>query len=103
MDQIARKILEIEELAKKMEGQSKQLKKQADQAIEENLNQMKQAYIDRTRRRIEIIRETEEQSAAEEIARVTRFNEENKARFDALYAKHKDEWITRIYTSVIGR
>ena len=102
MDQIDKKILEIENLAKEMDGQSKQLKAQADESVEASLQQMKADYIARTRRRIEIIEQTENSSAAEEIARITRYNVENKQRFEARYAAHKDEWVTRIYQNVIG-
>jgi len=99
---IIKKIIEIDKTAQKMTNDALALKEQIKSSIEQDKKDLRDKYIQRARRRIEVTAQTEEkflQDALDEI----------KARYDGISTKLKEQyelnherWAEEIYKRVIG-
>lgn len=102
MQDIIKKIIEIDKTAQKMTSDALALKEQAMSSIEQDKKDLRDKYIQRARRRIEVTAQTEEKFLQEAL-------DEIKARYDGISAKlnekyelNHERWAEEIYQRVIG-
>lgn len=102
MQDIIKKIIEIDKTAQKMTSDALALKSEAESSIEQDKNALREKYIQRAKRRIDVTAQTEEKFLEEAL-------DEIKQRYDGISAKlnenfnlnHK-RWAEEIYERVIG-
>ncbi|CDZ24457.1 hypothetical protein CCDG5_1343 [[Clostridium] cellulosi] len=102
MQDIIKKIIEIDKTAQKMTNDALALKEQIKSSIEQDKKDLRDKYIQRARRRIEVTAQTEEKFLQEAL-------DEIKARYDGISTKLKEQyelnherWAEEIYKRVIG-
>lgn len=102
MQDIIKKIIEIDKTAQKMTSDALALKEEAQLSIEQDKKELREKYIQRAKRRIDVTAQTEEKFLEEAL-------DEIKQRYDGVAAKlnesfelnHK-RWAEEIYQRVIG-
>ena len=99
---LVNRIVEAEHTAKALvhEAEEKQARLQSD--LEAEIAAMRAGYFARADRRLELVRQTEEEGAREEIQRL---DEKLHAALDAVesaYAKNKDRWVDTLLAMIVG-
>jgi len=99
---IIKKIIEIDHMAQKMTDDALALKGEAESSIEQNKKELREKYIQRAKKRIDVTAETEKKFLDEAL-------EEIKTKYDGValvlnedYDKNHARWAREIYKRVIG-
>ena len=102
MQDIIKKIIEIDHMAQKMTDDALALRAEAESSIEQDKKALREKYIQRAKRRIDVTAGTEEKFLDEAL-------EEIKNRYSGVatllhdnYEKNHEQWAKEIYKRVIG-
>ena len=101
MDDILRRIIEIEDRAQKMVEDTKRENADFDKNIEQIVEKLKIETENKIARKIEYIEETEIKHLQESIEEARETCEHNTERLDKIYSENKDKWIQDAYDGII--
>lgn len=102
MQDIIKKIIEIDRMAQKMTDDALALKAEAEASVEEDKKKLREKYIERARRRIQITVETENGFLKETLEDISKKYDAMSVKLGGLYETGKDKWVDEIYNRVIG-
>lgn len=102
MQDIIKKIIEIDRMAQKMTDETNTLRDEAERAIEADKKKLRESYIERARHRISVIGETEEGFLKQALEDIQKHYDTVAEKLDAVYGEKKQGWVDEIYNRVIG-
>ena len=102
MQDIIKKIIEIDHMAQKMTDDALALKTQAESSIEHDKKALREEYIQRARKRIDVTAQTEEKFLEEALADIKTRYSGVTAVLNENYEKNHTQWAQEIYKRVIG-
>lgn len=102
MQDIIKKIIEIDRMAQKMTDESNALRDEAERAIESDKKKLRESYIERARHRISVIGETEEGFLKQGLDDIQKHYADVAEKLNEVYAAKRQGWVDEIYTKVIG-
>lgn len=103
MEDMIKRIVDMDKKAREITEMAEREKAESEKEIREKATQLREDYLARARRRIQINRETEQQIAQQEWEKAKSHYAEQCNRMNALYAEQGDEWVRTIVDAVIGR
>jgi len=96
MQEMIKKILEIDERARKLTDEADALKRKAEMSIEDQKHQLKKEYLDRARKKIESLRETETEFADKEHDRIREEQKKVLQSLSGMFSQNADKWVEEI-------
>lgn len=102
MQDIIKKIIEIDRNAQKMTEEALALKSEAESAIEKDKSALREQYIARAKKRIEITARTEESFLEEALDDINKKYSSAAAQLKSKYDNNHSQWAEEIYKRVIG-
>ncbi|BDF71809.1 hypothetical protein CE91St41_09630 [Oscillospiraceae bacterium] len=99
---LVNKIISAEHSAKEIAREAKERETTLDADLEREAARMREAYLDRARRRVEQVRATETQAAQESIAALDAKFALAMDAVEAAYAKNRDAWVEAIFQRIAG-
>ena len=103
MQDIIKKIIEIDHMAQKMSDESISLKKEAEIAVKSDAKVLREKYIQKARNRIRVNAETEGKFLAHTLDEIQSKTDETELKLKDIYSHNKDKWADEIYNRVLGR
>lgn len=103
MQDIIKKIIEIDRMAQKMSDESINLKKEAEIAVKNDTKMLREKYIENARKRIQVNTETEEKFLQETLDDIGAKSGVTETKIRDIFAQNKDKWVDEIYNRVLGR
>ena len=102
MQDIIQKIIEIDRKAQKMTEEALALKSEAEASIESDKKALRDKYIVKARRRIEMNTQTEAQFLAESLKVIDEKYGEISKELEETYEREHDKWVDELFNKVIG-
>lgn len=102
MQDMLKKIIQMDEQARKLSEQSKQHKIDSEQEIEALRRSIYEDYIARAKERIELNISVDKQLSDERLKQYANMTEQKKSDMQQLYREHKDEWVDSIVSNVLS-
>lgn len=96
------KIIAAEHSAKEIAREAKARETTLDADLEREAAGMREAYMDRARRRVEQVRATEAQAARESAAALDGKFTAAMGAVEAAYARNRDAWVEAIFQRIVG-
>ncbi len=103
MEDMIKRIVDMDKKAREITEAAEQEKAAAEKEIGEKAAQLREEYLSKARRRIQVNREMEQRIAEEEWAKTKVQYEEQMNRLNTLYAEHGDEWVRAVVDAVTGQ
>ncbi len=103
MEEIIKKIMEIEDRAQEIISDAKQADNGLDESIAEKLKEIEADIERRAHEREEYVKNVEEKDAEEKISAVKKELDEKIAGLESKYQANKETWVNGIVENVIGR
>lgn len=102
MQDIIKKIIEIDHMAQKMTDDALALKSEAESSIEKDKLALRDKYIERAKKRIDVTASTEEKFLAEALDEINSRYSAIASVLNGNYDKNHAQWAEEIYKRVIG-
>lgn len=102
MHDMIKRIVEIDEEARKLTDEATALKIQAEQTIEEKKEKLKEDYLKRARQQIEDMKEDEKRRADEAAAAIAREQEAAEKKMLETYERNAGAWVDAIVNNVLA-
>lgn len=102
MQDIIKKIIEIDHMSQKLTDEALALKSEAEASIEKDKLALKEKYLEKARKRIAKTSETEETFLSETLDEITQKYDEIGKKLDAVYERDHLKWVDELYNKVIG-
>ena len=96
MQEMIKRILEIDEEARRLTEEATALKLQTELSIEDKKKQLHDEYIERARKKIEALKKTEAEIAEKDFILIKADNEQKALTLDEFFAKQKEGWLLDI-------
>jgi hypothetical protein len=99
---LVNRIVEAEHTAKALvhEAEEKQAHLQSD--LDKEIAAMRTGYFARADRRLELVRQTEQQGAQEAIAQLDEKLHTAMEAVESAYARNKDRWVDTLFAMIVG-
>jgi predicted AlkP superfamily phosphohydrolase/phosphomutase len=102
MQDIIKKIIEIDKMAQKLTDEAFELKKEAEISIENDKKLLREQYIQKARKRITLNTETEQTFLKQSLEEIEKKHDEIEARLKSIDAENRKKWVNDLYSRVIG-
>lgn len=102
MQDIIKKIIEIDKKAQKMTEDALAEKNKAEKSIENDKKALREKYLTRARHRIDLTAQTEEKFLQESLQDISKKYENAGVKLQGIYNDQHEKWVSEIYTRVIG-
>lgn len=102
MQDIIKKIIEIDHMAQKMTDDALALKSEAEKSIEDDKKTLREKYIQRARKRIEVTSAMEEKFLEESLEDINKRYSAVASKLNDTYSENHGNWAGEIYKRVIG-
>ena len=99
---IIKKIIEIDHMAQKLIDDTNVMKTDAEKAIEADKAAMREQYIEKAKKRIQVNIETEENFLKKALADLEKRYNDIADRMNTAYQASRQGWVDEIYSRVIG-
>ena len=96
MQDLLKRIIEMDEQARKIEKQAKEEKLKSETEVEQLKEQIYNDYIVRAKDRVEKNIAVDRENADKKYAQAKQHHEEMKQEMDRLYQQNKDSWVEEI-------
>ena len=103
MQDIIRKIIEIDKMAQKLSDETNEIRQQKEAELESDKRRMREDYLSQARSRIELNAKTEEEFLQKSMAEIAQRREQIEGELRGLYEERHTQWVDEIYNRVIGR
>jgi hypothetical protein len=102
MQDIIKKIIEIDKMAQKLTDEAFELKKEAEISIENDKKLLREQYIEKARHRIALNTETEQTYLKQSLEDIEKKHNETEARLKVIDADNRKKWVDDLYSRVIS-
>ena len=100
MEEMIKRIIDMDKKARAITDMARQEKLDSEKDIAEKTRILREEYLERARRRIQINSETERTLAEQKWKKRETYYAGERQRMEATYAAHKDEWVQTIVRRV---
>lgn len=101
MQDIIKKIIEIDQRAQKMTDEALAMKAEAEAAIVKDKQALREQYIERARKRISTTTAVEEDFLKESLAEIDKRFERVESQLKSSYEQNHEKWAGEIYERVL--
>lgn len=102
MEEIIKKILEIEQKASEITDGVKEQKLHFEDELKREAEELKENYAARVERRLDIVRSVEQEHLDKSVAEIHTETERQLAHLDKIYNEKKDQFVEEIVASVLA-
>ncbi len=95
-------IVAAEHNAKTLVEESRQRQEELSAGVEQEIARLREDYLQRAGHRIEVVKQLEQASAEEAIARLDEKQRQAMERVEAVYEKNRDRWADTLFTMIAG-
>lgn len=100
--ELVNRIVEAEHSAKEIAREARQQEGVLDQQVRQETSAMHERYMERARRRIEQVEQTEAQSADEAVAQLDVKLRNAMDAVEEAYEKNRDQWVDALFSMIVG-
>ena len=100
--ELVNQIIEAEHSAKEIAREARQQEGILDQQVQQETAAMHQRYMERARRRIEQVEQTENQAADEAVVQLDEKFRKAMEAVEAAYEKNRDRWVDTLFSMIVG-
>jgi hypothetical protein len=101
MQDIIKKIIEIDKMAQKLTDEAFELKKEAEISIENDKKLLREQYIQKARIRISLNTEKEQEFLKKCLNDIDNKHNEIEARLKSIDSENRKRWVQDLYNRVI--
>jgi seryl-tRNA synthetase len=102
MQDVIKKIIEIDKMAQKLTDEAFELKKEAEVSIEIDKKLLREQYIEKAHNRIALNTETEQAYLNQSLNDIEKKHNEIEARLKNIDVENRKKWVDDLYCKVIG-
>lgn len=95
-------IITAEHSAKALAEEGRQKQEQMESGVEREVAQLREDYMQRARHRLELVAETEQAGAEEEIVKLDEVQRRAMKAVEAAYEKNRDAWVDKLFAMIVG-
>ena len=95
-------IITAEHSAKALAEEGRQKQEQMESGVEREVAQLREDYMQRARHRLELVAETEQAGAEEEIVKLDEVQQRAMKAVEAVYEKNRDAWVDKLFAMIVG-
>lgn len=95
-------IITAEHSAKALAEEGRQKQEQVESGVEREVAQLREDYMQRARHRLELVEETEQAGAEEEIVKLDEVQRRAMKAVEAAYEKNRDAWVDKLFALIVG-
>lgn len=95
-------IITAEHSAKALAEEGRQRREQVESGVAREAARLREDYMQRARRRLELVAETERAGAEEEIVRLDEERRQAMEAVEAVYEKNRDAWVDKLFAMIVG-
>lgn len=103
MQDIIKKMIEIDKMAQAKADEAIRLRDEAEASIEEDKKKLRAEYIDKARARIQVNAAKEESFLQETLANIAKRNTAVEVKISGIYEQSGTQWVNEIFSKVTGR
>ncbi len=102
MQNMVKRIVEMDEHARKLTDEAKRLKSGSATIVTERKEELSREYQEKVNARLEVIKQNEMKTAEGEIKAIEEKHKELEKNLNAMYEEHCDEWVDEIVSRVVS-
>lgn len=102
MENLIKQILEIDRQARMETEQAEQRRSAVEQEVQKKKQDMRQEYITRAEKRIDLLAQKEDEMAHSAIDQANQAAAAQIERLEQHYQQHKEEWVEQLTARVTG-
>lgn len=102
LQDIIKKIIEIDHMAQKMTDEASSLKTEAEKSVENDKKSLTENYLKKARDRVEVNKKIEEDYLKQALADIEARNAGLEESMKKKFAESRGQWVDEIYQRVIG-
>lgn len=102
MQDIIKKIIEIDKMAQKLTDEAFNLKKEAEISIENDKKLLREQYIEKARRRIALNNEKEQEFLKQSLLEIEKKHQETELRLKNIDSENRKKWVEDLYNRVLS-
>lgn len=95
-------IITAEHSAKALAEEGRQKQEQMESGVEREVARLREDYMQRARHRLELVEETEQAGAEEEIVKLDEVQQRAMKAVEAVYEKNRDAWVDKLFAMIVG-
>ncbi len=103
MEDIIKRIINIEEKAQKIIEDTAQEEKNFEKNLQEKIDHLHQDILTRADAKIESLNSQEDSGDAQAESKLRALAEKSAAHMRGIYEQKKDEWVETIFQGIVGR
>ena len=102
MDELFKRIIQIETNAQDLVNESKIKHEKIDEDIEQAVEKIKIELNEKCEQRVKKIEDTEKELERVSVEKILKENEQKLESINKIYSENKDKWVNDIFERVIG-
>lgn len=95
-------IVAAEHNARALAAEGRQQQERMQAGLHQEIAGLRERYMEEARRRVQLVRETEQAAAEEEIARLDERQRQAMSRVETVYEKNRDQWVDTLFSLIAG-
>ncbi len=99
---LVNQIVAAEQSAREIAREAREQESSLEAELEREAAGIRERYMERARRRVAGVEETEAKAAQEELARWDRRLERAMAQVESAYARNRDAWVETLFRQIVG-
>ena len=99
---LVNQIVAAEQSAREIAREAREQESSLEAELEREAAGIRERYMERARRRVAGVEETEAKTAQEELARWDRRLECAMAQVESAYARNRDAWVETLFRQIVG-
>ena len=99
---LVNQIVAAEQSAREIAREAQEQESSLEAELERETAGIRERYMERARRRVAGVEETEAKAAQEELARWDRRLERAMAQVESAYARNRDAWVETLFRQIVG-
>ena len=102
MEEMIKRIIDMDKKAREITEAAQREKLDSEKEIAENAKKLREEYLEKARRRIQVNAETERTLAEQEWRRQKAKYDKQREDLEASYGAHHEEWVKQIVANVLS-
>ncbi len=99
---MVRQIVAAEHNAKTLAEEGRRQQEQLQAGLEGEIDRLRADYMERARRRVELVEQTERAGAEETIARLDEKQRQAMKRVETVYEQNREAWADTLFSLIVG-
>lgn len=95
-------IITAEHSARALAEESRRKRELVEAGIGQETARLREDYLSRASRRVELVAEAERAGAEEELARLDEERRQAMEAVEAAYGKNRDAWVDKLFALIVG-